>query len=208
MRLFNYARLKLRVREVNIPNLPTDNLYKFITLAGVVLMVFSLWLVRDNSIRMDEGVSRYNAKSGQFEASQTKLEDSLAQFKATLTSLENAANRAQTPEDVRANRDEIVRFKTDFQAAWGLKNEAVKAKIDADNESDELKRLLSRASDDLVWSKWAYVAGAMLTLAGVLAWYLWHQRYQDALLKAQLVALQNADNNSASSPRLANVEAH
>lgn len=176
---------------MNFPSLPTDNLYKFITLAGVLLIVFSLWLLRDNSIRMDEGVSQYNAVMGQVDVTQTKLEDRLLELNVTLTSLENAVKQAQTPEDARANGEAITRFKADYQNIWSLKSDVLKAQVDAKNKDEELARLLDRIGDDLSWSKWGYILGCIMVLGGSQAWYMRHQRYQDGLLRAQLLALQS-----------------
>lgn len=180
-----------------IPQLPTDNLYKFMTLGGIVIVVFYLWLIRDNSDRLDAALIRYNEAAGQFDVIQTDVEHQLERLqqqvdlvsKLNLDALKpgNSGN----PATAQSAISEFSKMHSQYAEALKRREEAYKARIDADHQGFTVKQVLERNRADLNFAKIEFLSGCFLTLLGIVAWYTRHQRFQDQLIALQVEAARN-----------------
>ncbi len=175
-----------------IPQLPTDNLYKFATLGGIVLLVFCVWSLRDNSVQMDRGMTSYNQVANELDALLDDLDNDQAKLGVEIARVNDLITEAKKPENVNnaSKAQTAIEAYQELAAANEVAHkkrfEARRAKANADTQSSDLKMLLERISRELDQIFWLWVTGAAITASGISSWYFKHQRYQDALLRVQL----------------------
>ncbi len=184
-----------------IPQLPTDNLYKFATLGGVLIMGFCLWTSRENSNLVDAQIIKFGQASGNFELIRGEVEDDQTQVRDEITRVEGLVEEALKPENatrVEQAKNAIEAFtqlKTAVNATRQKYNDLKKAKTDTENQTTEMRLLRERLERDSYLTRWLFIWGGLMALSGMSAWYFRHQRFQDELLKVQL---ENARKQSAS----------
>lgn len=184
-----------------VPQLPTDNLYKFATLGGILIMGFCHWTTRENSNLVDAQVIKFSQASGNFELIRQELEDDQKQVGNQLTRVEGLVEEALKPENAAkvAQAKNAVEAFTQLKAAVNAtrqkSNDLKKARADTDNQTTEMRLLRERLERDAKFTGWLFVWGAFMALSGMSAWYWRHQRFQDELL---IVQLENARKQSTS----------
>jgi len=145
---------------MNLPNLPTDNLYKFVALVGVVILI---------------GASYFPiVKAREYQLSMVKLEGQLRLLNLELEYLKEKATHLKSDQDNTGhNRTELI-----YEAhQLKMKHEKLKTK------SEELRVL---ELDYVFFSSMQRIGMLMGILTGILGFSLWYfkiQRYQDRQLK-------------------------
>lgn len=145
---------------MDIPNLPTDNLYKFMALTGLLLMIGSFLIVFFQAEKSRE-LSR-------------EFDQSVAIAKAHLETAKAAPTKMGESPEVAAETLE----KAKIQMA---KSEAIQ---------NELKLILDDKPTFLGFYLVGEVIGLILSISGFGLWYTRVQKYQDMLLKRQAMEEQ------------------
>ena len=148
---------------MDLPHLPTDNLYKFMALSGLALIIFSTAVP---IVRLGE----LDLKRAEVEGEQTVLEVELEELKRDISLLEKKVKPSS--QDLDAFRKRAVELR--------IKNAQFKGK------TEQYRTLVSALQ--LAWSilKYGNTIGVAVAAAGFLLWYRQIQRPNDALLKRQL----------------------
>ncbi|NWE12783.1 hypothetical protein [Pseudomonas yamanorum] len=152
---------------------PTDNLYKFFAIAGMLCFVFFFFDL--------------NRRSDELESNIDKLTVQQAEFLATLEGLEETADRTQKEIKGLIARKPSVKELVDAQAKLGVFKESIQskffelkivnAKLNANIDLvkgyyDKLKRLME-------FYKLLQNISLVISFVGVFLWYFKTQRYLD-----------------------------
>jgi hypothetical protein len=150
---------------IDLPSLPTDNLYKFIALCGLVLFIASVTIPNILATRFRDQVDDLTIEAAPLEEEIKILHEQIARF-------ENASPPdAERVSATRAASDQIR-----------IKAAVVRAKLSvAHNRQKDLRLLL-----------WVVVIGGILSSvimwSGFRLWYYRLQQYQDAAVMTQIPA--------------------
>ena len=140
---------------MEIPQIPTDNLYKFLALFGIVIM--AAYLI----------VPMYFDQQFQVRAIQAQAEADAVQAKIDGVS---DRERAQAVEMTYQEKTrQLAELRVEQARAEGKKKEA--------------EFLVKQSQRMLRWTKRGTVSGALVSMMGFLLWYLNLQRWQDLAQK-------------------------
>jgi len=185
---------------MNIPNLPTDNLYKFISIFGLILFGFSIYLSNlylDDRHEINKDFSNYLV-----DADNTEKEYNLA-----LTSYDSIGNIIIQLE--KLERFNSIKLEKAFQDYY--RDRIIKYGIQWNNEAIEgaklLKRLEYNEKKQKVYGDEADILrliGSVLMVIGFLFWYFKHQIYIDAEIKWKGEIYSKLLNDEAEKKRIIN----
>lgn len=160
---------------MNIPNLPTDNLYKFLTIAGLVLIFASaVWFEAE---RQDAFVKADNAslRARILEIEKEHLEKEELGLNVSRQRMFEGGLR---PSDVEEQQIEAKTL-NEQEKAFQIKEAEVEAQAEVAN------RIISKLELARVFFSIGVGLGFFLTGAGLRFWYTKLQVYQDRLVKKQ-----------------------
>jgi hypothetical protein len=141
---------------VDFASLPTDNLYKFIALAGLAIQFFSLYFSIVQLDKLEGKIEDAELESALMELESTHIESEVSR-------LEQIAEPSR--DDVKAARERT--------------NELGRRSIRLKGNLKSTKRLLKRAKDLRFLLLGGAIFGLGLTVMGFSLWYYRLQRYQD-----------------------------
>ena len=165
---------------------PTDNLYKFVALAGAALLItsFAFPLARLDEIEL--AVQQTSAQRKVFDVEVSALEADLAQLGADVKRLDTA---------VDARSRTALKLKEDASQAKGRLLELDKRRLaiaikKAEIQGNEEKSALLLKQMERTWSylKFGGVAGLFMTQIGFLLWYRRVQKPADLEAKKKASA--------------------
>lgn len=195
---------------MNIPLLPTDNLYKFLAIFGLIILVFSFYLedrhleeLHNINKRMREFNidhqgdkefrdylkssmdSMLNYQKSVYNKTYALLQDSKKR-PVKLDELESLKieieNIKDLPEDIKRISDKWI----DLNDAWLISAREAEKNL-GDSDYVEKKAKYAR-----FYAKYLRVIGSLSMVFGFILWYWKHQRYIDAKIKwegQKLIAL-------------------
>lgn len=188
---------------MNLPSLPTDNLYKFIAIAGLVLIIFSLWYLNETSNVVLRDSQEYKNKFKLLSIEQKHLMSDLTCLKEIINEKKEAVHDSiqETKFDeskdtsdaspyinlwarLQSNKDtDLISITQSFSELIIKQRELEKIEI-------ELEDYESRYDNSLIQWKtykvlfWVILLdGIFLMFLGFFLWFKKHQQYQDFLLK-------------------------
>jgi len=169
-----------------IQNAPTDNLYKFVTFLGIALVMFCVWTITELDRKQAESLIIADREllakdsSGVFDITKMTLEHQyLAALMKKYDSTENPIEKQLIASQMQSSRQYINTLRAQF--------EKYLTELREKNDTALLPALRAAAapnSQRLVLYAGA-VSGALMTLFGFLSWYIFHQRFQDEILRRQ-----------------------
>jgi len=145
---------------VNIPNLPTDNLYKFIALVGVVVLLAASYfpIIKARELRL----------------AKIEIEGQMRLLEIEVQHLQDTSKQLGSNETIGdCNREELVGKAYKLK----MKNEEIKTnskKVEVIGIDYELIRKIQVAG---------MILGFILSAFGFFLWYFRIQKYQDKQLK-------------------------
>ena len=148
---------------MHMPSLPTDNLYKFLAVSGLVIFIFSqvLPVIRISEIRMK--LVEVRTQSNILKVLSEELEEDIAIWK-NKTSL--------TPEEKDSFRKRLIEIR--------IKTAELRGRF-------EQVESLNRDLDYLMILFWGgLLIGVGISVLGFLAWYFIVQKPNDLLLRKQV----------------------
>lgn len=180
-----------------LPNIPTDTLYKFMTMTGVIIVVFCLWAVRDNLVRDAETANLMEKLTTEIQLSGLEMRQTQAalvrettynqRLRATSSQLQDQANSPQLQAQIAASDKK----KEDLEAA--LLQSIQKDQMSETDRSVRMEQY-ARLHDQTAIEFWlcavGVVIGFIFTVYGFRLWYTKQQRYLDIILVAQSAAPQ------------------
>lgn len=165
-----------------IPNAPTDNLYKFVTVLGVALMVFCAWSSTEAVKRVD---AAYVDQLGR---------DIQQETDRILLTLDTETVMEILPVPTEKRSAELKKALSD-----AIKRSTALVERQAARLTDSVRPVMlqKQSENELLMYRIGTGVGALISLVGVACWYFLHQRYQDAILRRQYVTI----NDSISEPQ-------
>jgi hypothetical protein len=194
--------------------LPTDNLYKFLALGGLVSFLFSISLpffaVRDleaEAVGLEPHAARMVQRAKDQEELATKFQEETAQQKTEWE--RKLAEAATRPEPERQQlKAEIAEWKKSVDAKAATFRTSLDSLFDTIAKVDALnKQIEVRTADlDRILSYWplGFWGGIAMTLVGFSGWFWRVQRHQDALLRAQVREFQTNPPSTKAKPHREN----
>jgi len=174
---------------MQLPNLPTDNLYKFIAISGLLLIFLStvlpLWLIHNMELELIETEEERDFISYELEIlnNEIKLLEKQEEFLQALSS--------NTKRDLtKLNNKETKDIGKAEQKTIDIRKELMKSKI----KSEKLSYLVSEITKLKLVIFIGNFIGIMFTSYGFSLWYRRLQKYQDEIIKNE--ARKQLQNNS------------
>ncbi|OGU81659.1 MAG: hypothetical protein A2W11_00445 [Ignavibacteria bacterium RBG_16_35_7] len=165
---------------MDISKFPTDNLYKFIAIFGLVIFIVSYFYP----------TILYNKVLYQ----SAEINADLETLEQKITSQENLIKFLQKLSDKATNKNKDTIIKSLFEE---------KVKLTTfNNELQETKKkhyILTSKTDE--WEHWADLAlwsqviGGLMMILGFYFWYFKLQRYQDIIIKNEAMKIKNETTN-------------
>jgi hypothetical protein len=149
--------------DMQIPNVPTDNLYKFISISGLVLIVTSFIAISISQREVADQIFTTHQEALSVGKAIQQLDDEM-----------DALVSNPTPES-------YVRAKQILEETKPLEVEL--AKLESMNDKSEYMHLAS--TEDLNFFKNQIYFGFFLTILGFIGWYYRLQRHLDAIVKKE-----------------------
>lgn len=153
---------------MDIPSLPTDNLYKFVTISSAVLFCFCVW--QEDSILSSIETTIMNTETNQkivdhyLERNQSEIEY-LKNFTSGIKD-----NPTQSLKDAIAN--DLEKLIKNNEKIFEMYAENIKVIAKAKIESSRVDRMLPLI-------RYARNFSIILFCMGILLWWFNHQRFQD-----------------------------
>jgi hypothetical protein len=173
---------------MNLPSIPTDNLYKFCAVSGVVLLLFGatfpvqkLFETQDNLDRVETEIAILKAQTSAFQEEAQRLKSDAVSLQKDIAAAEANPRNA----DVEALRARNATANTSLSAASKEVHQLRIMSIREKGNVDHVKHLVYRV--------WLYITAAAafmfggLSLArfGFLHWYYRVQKPSDEILQHQ-----------------------
>ncbi|KAA3507691.1 hypothetical protein [Agrobacterium rosae] len=155
-----------------MPSAPTDNLYKFVTVLGVALMIFCAWSSTEAVKRVDEAYIDQLLRDIQTETDRMILSMDTETVKEILP----------VPVDKRSPEQ-----KQELSDAAERSSTLVEKSVAQLMASFRPIMLQQQSENELLMYRIGTGIGALISLIGIACWYFLHQRYQDAILRRQFV---------------------
>ncbi len=159
---------------MNLPNLPTDNLYKFLAITGLILILISVIYPEMETHEIDRML-----KETKTELNILKREEEYLNLERRLLLEDNQAQTntrsIQKSEDINRRRLELERKLMEIE----------KKRIQMFGQIDQITLLINRLRLIFRFSTVGLILGIILTIAGFYFWYIKVQRYQDMMIKKE-----------------------
>jgi len=189
---------------INLPNLPTDSLYKFTFMGGIVLLLSSLFLLKDNYSQVTSMLT--NADSV-IKSHRVQSEASFKIQEAKLKVLENAyhaGNRILGKDSILLSRPipEMIlkNRKRDLEESELVANKDSIRKMQQFHDETLIRHLIKAEYTNwhlfLIWV--ILTTGALMTSYGCFMWYYRIQLPQDKLLHMRVILMEKQLNGSES----------
>jgi hypothetical protein len=183
---------------MTIPNLPTDNLYKFVALTGVILLLVSIFYPELRRQELNEEITILNGEVEKQEFERLLLKDQTDKLRKKIEDLDEVCNcgTKSVVNDsiivrpiVTSGPKEVVELSNQIELLIKERNEIVR--------QISLKAIEINTKDDLIGDKRANLdelneaantfgpVSLVIAILGFLFWFERTQKYQDRILKGQ-----------------------
>lgn len=173
---------------MNIPNLPTDNLYKFLSLAGIVVVIMAVYFtvtkvseVSDKIMDVQEGqdIVSENIKSLErlVELLEKIVDNSIAELKGERKKDDKKLELVYSESEIKNLMSEI----RDSLAKIGVEKVRVEANTKRLTELHERSKKISH------WGVFFIAIGMIMANFGFYLWYTRVQKPLDCILKRELL---------------------
>jgi Flp pilus assembly protein TadB len=166
---------------LSLPSLPTDNLYKFVALSGIALIVFAyyltfsrMWSVQEHIADAEESLQMLSAHTNMLQEKKQKWEQLV--FEEGARSREGKSD-TKSDEETKAAEESLVHAKDDLAV------EMVKLSVAAKRVKNEWIWLAAGG----VMCVLAVVTGSLMAHWGFRNWYRRIQLPMDAQIRKQAI---------------------
>ncbi len=182
---------------LNVPNFPTDNLYKFLAISGIVLFLVAVFYPEYRRTEIRDEITLYNSEINKLSIEKSKAKMKLDEIKNELDELEaNIEIKKSTVNDsvisrvrVLSGKKEIVDLSHKIDRLvyeWKDINREIELKSIEINTKSKL--IDDKNSDVKVFDDAANILGPFSVLVMTLGFILWYektQKLQDKVLAEQ-----------------------
>lgn len=159
----------LRHELVMLPPVPTDSLYKFITVLGIALMVACIASITASDLSRVTELARLDGMLAIHSAKRERLQQIIKSTEKVLDS---------DPDVVEKMRRHLEEYESLLPSVVELSEDLL-----TDGQASLAKASALEASSILMW--FLFWLGFLITAIGVFCWYFNHQRYQDRMIREQ-----------------------
>jgi len=160
-----------------IPSPPTDNLYKFISISGTLLLIISFTFVTFFELRLNQKIAD---NTGDIAVTKNKLEYVTHLIKQIESDIADLGGENSTIEDMQEYIGELSKDSSAHQSSLreiiDLNQKSMKKNITNQWLAEDLKRLI-------FLKKLGMIAGSFLMVCGFSLWYFQVQRHLDVQLR-------------------------
>lgn len=167
-----------------LPDIPTDNLYKFKTVLGMIIFVFSGWLANETYMSATDTLDKQSVTITIAQAARTDVHQAQTQ-------LEQLSAKVAAPDE----KPEVKVLRAKLEASLDALNKATK---EIALQEQRVNFTYWRVAVMAILSLLGSISGIVMIHNGFNAWSK-HQTLQDDLLQEQVLAARNA--NTALPPR-------
>ncbi len=162
-------------------SLPTDNLYKFLALSGVAIVLSTIYFSYDRRSELLARQDQLSAEARLLKVDARFYQNRIQEYKASILRSGSiaAAGLGERVEELQANVLEIERRVAKLEA-----NGLIAARL-----GRELRMLYALTG-------FALIVGGALAAVGFRSWYVRLQRYQDAELRKEAAATLDASSET------------
>lgn len=174
-----------------IPNPPTDNLYKFVAVAGLIVFILGLMFPISEAIKAGRKVIPLETEVSVIEQSWLLMRERVDWLREDVATLEKEVEELESeasPERKAARAEEIKRASAELRQRHRSLREAI---AEMDSEKCRCSGKLQEAGHELQLVRLFFriglleaVAGAILAVLGFWLWYVRVQHPQDRALSS------------------------
>jgi len=162
---------------MNLPSIPTDNLYKFLAITGLILCLVSIFYPTIEGDKIDREIIQLETNTNIYlrESEHLNREQDFFEEK-----LDDAKLAAKSKTLSKQGRDSISRELLEID------RKVLELRIKAAEQQGYAKQILRLNSRLRLMNKCAnygFNSGVVLMFLGFILWYLQVQRYQDLIMK-------------------------
>ncbi|TDT44961.1 hypothetical protein CLV90_2040 [Maribacter spongiicola] len=166
---------------MNVPNLPTDNLYKFMAIFGLIIFVFSLYLITSLRSNANDLIIQYNHENSNFNRRYDKVWEEYNQLleKYHIERNTDSINVIISAKDSTELKEIIKSLRQAELAIEKVEADNVQYKLE--KEKNKIEYLIN--SSDSWEMKILFLFGLIMMNIGFFLWYHKNQIYIDAETK-------------------------
>lgn len=191
---------------INLPNFPTDNLYKFVAISGLILFVLALFYPEYRSNELNTEIAFYNGEIKKLSVENQKAANNLNTIKNEIEILDKKANnKGSIVNETLISRTRIISGEADLVELSKKIDKLVidRSEIDRQIEIKSIdidikSELIENKRNDLHTLKDAMnflgPFSMLLTFLGFVLWYEKTQKLQDKVLSEQTNKLLDVEN--------------
>jgi Ca2+/Na+ antiporter len=158
---------------------PTDNLYKFIAISGILLVLYNLIFTSQFLINNHVQAQKISNELDIVEIEQNHLHEDILYLKKKVSILSENLEK----KSVEESSEELKEFST-LNAKLKTKNREIEIKIkEMENKNKLLKDRVKFGIFLIIIGLITFIVGIYLTYRGFYLWYHRLQKYQDTLIK-------------------------
>lgn len=162
-----------------IPNLPTDNLYKFIALSGVFLLCFSMYFVKDKIYTLGERVYEENLKIAELTIKINFFKEDISAFKK-LSKNTVLAQQGKLQED--NSKISIYINDAEFkELRRTIKSKQLQIQIDSEKIKISLKYTQHLLNEVESYNNQLYFWSITFLLMSAYGFQMWYKKVQKPL---------------------------
>lgn len=182
-----------------VPKLPTDNLYKFMALSGLLIILacfipyYHLYKLRFDLIQLVNEEERFNAERDWIVKDLNDVQKQIDKLKERTDGLRSEITLAQKtgkkiPTDhiekvESVTNDMRVKIQPKLSELNELSRKLILTKLNLKSRGEEKKYLLDVVRSEILLSKICFWVGLFMACSGFILWYKRLQAPQDKLLQ-------------------------
>lgn len=192
---------------MNLPNLPTDNLYKFFAITGLLILLISIGSYITSFNNLNRDIIEFMKKLDLLEIEINYHHDDIIELDKILktdfySKLDTSVLNRYEKDTIRNARTSLIKYKyflnslpstdTNLKTFTSLVMESIKNYRMIENKVVEINYYDKRISQNkslltghCILSIIGLIFGIYLTFKGFFNWYFKYQKYQDKLIKKE-----------------------
>lgn len=192
---------------LNLPTPPTDNLYKFISIFGLVLAVLGIFYVETKSLELNQEIYNLEREKSVFSIEKSKIERKRNYLKDKIDDFNRLADIKSKPivndsiiswtRIISGSKNLITEsnnISTLIEELREVELEFEKKQVEIDSKESIIE--LKTNQDEKIFDVIDILIpiGIILSFFGFVLWYDKSQKYQDVILKEQFIQAQRQKN--------------
>ena len=165
---------------MEFPSLPTDNLYKFYALAGLIGLVLAFWHFDEKADHMRDESIRFENEAATLQLEQKFLLEEQTALLKRLDELKKQDFGRLTADEAEKHRAELAHFQTELEKQAKAQRLKVQELV---NKQRSLADVVGRTHDSWVRMRFTLCSLLIWSLYGFIVWHRKIQVFQDRILR-------------------------